>query len=89
MGSAIKKLRKALPKPEMGKASPTITNEKMMELLQKAWSQGFERGAADQRAQDIESTVTLLEGLENIPGIGAKTAWKIQEHVMKQFGGES
>lgn len=79
MGSAIRQLKK-------GKVTPSPVNPKLMEAWQKGYDRGFAEGVKAQREKDIESTVTLLEGLENISGIGEKTAWKIREHVMKKFG---
>ncbi|MDP4163078.1 MAG: helix-hairpin-helix domain-containing protein [Bacillota bacterium] len=69
-------------------AAPSPLNTKLMEAWNAGWSQGFKQGVKEQRERDIESTVTLLEGLETIPGIGEKLAWKIREHVIKQFSGE-
>lgn len=78
MGSALRQLKK-------GKVNPSPVNPKLIEVWNKGFETGFCQGVKSQREKDIESTVTLLEGLENIPGIGEKTAWKIREHVMKQF----
>jgi hypothetical protein len=69
--------------------APSPLNPALMEAWNKGWEQGFTQGAKEQREQDIESTVTMLEGLETIPGIGDKLAWKVREHVMKQFGAQS
>ncbi|WP_117017101.1 hypothetical protein [Aeribacillus pallidus] len=54
-----------------------------------AWNKGFAAGAREQRKSDIEHLVKILEGLEEIPGIGEKTAWKVREYFLQQFGGGS
>lgn len=78
MGSALKKLKKGKVHP-----SPAV-NLKLLEQL--AHDRGYNEGAAAQRKLDIESVLRLLEGLEETPGIGEKTAWKIRELVMSKFG---
>lgn len=50
------------------------------------FNRGFDAGAKEQRLQDIECLVGLLEGLEEWPGIGEITAAKIREHFMNKFG---
>lgn len=80
MGSALKQLKK-------GKVQPSPVNLKFLEQL--AYDRGFNEGAAEQRKLDIESTTTLLAELETIPGIGEKLAWKVREHVIKQYGAQS
>jgi hypothetical protein len=50
-----------------------------------AWNRGFSAGAKAQRESDIEHLVKILEGLEEIPGIGEKTAWKIREFFLQKF----
>jgi hypothetical protein len=51
-----------------------------------AWNRGFSAGAREQRKSDIEHLVKILEGLEEIPGIGEKTAWKVREFFLQRFG---
>lgn len=77
MGSALKKLKKA-----KGKASPSPLDPMILE----AWNRGFNAGAKEQRESDINNLVKMLEGLETMPGIGMKTADKVRELIMKQFG---
>lgn len=76
MGSALKQLKKA-----KGKTNPSPLNP----LLMEAWNKGFDQGVAQQRENDIENLVYLLEGLENIPGIGDKTATKIRMFLLNKF----
>jgi ERCC4-type nuclease len=67
------------------KTKPTQSvNLKLLEQI--AYDRGFNEGAAEQRRLDIQSVAKLLEGLEDMPGIGEKTAWKIRELVMSKFG---
>jgi hypothetical protein len=77
MASALRKMKREMVKP-----SPV--NLKLLEQL--AYDRGFNEGAAKQREIDIDSVVKLLVGLEDMPGIGDKTAWKIRELVMNKFG---
>lgn len=50
------------------------------------FDRGFAAGAKEQLEFDIERLSNLLEGLEEWPGIGEKTALKIREHFMSKFG---
>lgn len=76
MGSMLKKFKKG-----KGKASPSL-DPRIME----AYNQGYDAGAKEQRLADIEHTVNFLENLESLPGIGVKTAEKIRDMFLKQFG---
>jgi hypothetical protein len=71
MGKAMKK----------GKASPSPIDP----VLMQAWRSGFNQGVKQQRESDIKNLVDLLEGLENIPGIGDKTATKIRLFLLNKF----
>jgi hypothetical protein len=71
MGKAMKK----------GKFSPSPIDP----VLMKAWHSGFAAGVKQQRESDIENLVNLLEGLEDIPGIGDKTATKIRLFLLNKF----
>jgi hypothetical protein len=64
-----------------GKASPSPIDP----ILMKAWHSGFAAGVQQQRESDIQNLVDLLEGLENIPGIGDKTATKIRMFLLNKF----
>lgn len=50
------------------------------------FNRGFAAGAKEQRETDINNLVNILETLEELPGIGEITAWKIREMFMNQFG---
>lgn len=50
------------------------------------FNRGFAAGTKEQREADIEYLLTLLEDLEEWPGIGEKTATKIREHFLSKFG---
>lgn len=54
-----------------------------------AFNRGFSSGAKEQRKSDITHLVATLENLEQVPGIGTKTAWKVREYFLKRFGGDS
>jgi hypothetical protein len=57
-------------------------NEKVAEQVMQAWNRGFNAGAREQNKQDTELMLEWLGKLEEIPGIGEKTAWKIREHFL-------
>lgn len=78
MCSTLRKLKR-----EKQASSPFHTE------VMAAWNKGFAAGAREQRKSDIEHLVKILEGLEEIPGIGEKTAWKVREYFLQQFGGGS
>jgi DNA uptake protein ComE-like DNA-binding protein len=77
MGSSLRKMRR-----EIKPSAPL--NIKLLEQL--AYDCGYNEGAAEQRKLDIQSVVKLLDGLEELPGIGKKTANKIQYFVSNKFG---
>lgn len=52
-----------------------------------AFNKGYSAGAKEQRDSDIDHLVATLENLEQVPGIGEKTAWKVREYFMQRFGG--
>jgi DNA uptake protein ComE-like DNA-binding protein len=72
--SGLKKLKK-------GTAAASPLNP----VLMQAWHAGFNQGVKQQRESDIENLVNLLEGLEEIPGIGDKTATKIRMFLLNKF----
>jgi len=76
MGKSLRKIKR-----EGEKISSPFQKEVM-----KAWNQGFSAGAKAQRKSDIEHLVKILEGLEEIPGIGEKRAWEIRRHFLNFFG---
>jgi hypothetical protein len=61
--------------------------EKISSPFQKevmaAWNQGFIAGAKRQNQLDTKLMLEWLGKLEEIPGIGEKTAWKIREHYLE------
>jgi hypothetical protein len=82
MGKSVRKLKRgretiAFPARQYGKVADQVM---------QAWNRGFSAGAREQRKSDIEHLVKILEGLEEIPGIGEKTAWKIREFFLQRFG---
>ena len=76
MGSVLKRMKK-----EKGKASPSLDPR-----ILEAYNRGYDDGAKAQRLADIEHTVAFLENLEQLQGIGEKTAWKIRELFLNQYG---
>jgi ERCC4-type nuclease len=74
MGSKLRKLKR-----EKKPTSPF--DPKLLE----AFNRGFSAGAREQRKSDIEHLVKILERLEEIPGIGEKTAWKVREFFLQKF----
>lgn len=51
----------------------------------EAYNRGFNVGSKQQREADIKYLISLLENIEDIYGIGKKTASKIQNHVLEKF----
>ncbi|MFJ8268509.1 hypothetical protein [Peribacillus asahii] len=72
---------KSLRAIKRGSKAPSPINQEMM----LAWNRGYSAGSAEQRKSDIESVVKLLENLEQIEGIGEKTAWKIRKMFLDSF----
>jgi endonuclease III len=72
-----------LRKIKRGQVKPSPLDPRIME----AWNGGFKQGVKEQRESDIENLVNLLEGLEDIPGIGEKTATKLRMFFLDKFNG--
>ena len=72
---------KSLRAIKRGSKSPSPINQEMM----LAWNRGFSAGAAEQRKQDIDAVMNLLGNLEQLEGIGEKTAWKIRKMFLDAF----
>ncbi|MGG3841836.1 hypothetical protein [Anoxybacillus kestanbolensis] len=51
--------------------------------IMAAWNKGFEAGTKQQNELDTQLMMEWLGKLEEIPGIGEKTAWKICEHFLE------
>jgi hypothetical protein len=51
--------------------------------IMAAWNRGFEAGAKRQNELDTQLMLEWLGKLEEIPGIGPKIAWRIQEHYLE------
>lgn len=51
--------------------------------LEEAWNRGFHAGAKRQNELDTKLMLEWLGKIEEIPGIGEKTAWKIREHFLE------
>lgn len=76
--SSIRKMKR-----DMAKGKPSPVNIKLLEQL--SYDRGYNEGAADQRKLDIESVVKILDGLEEMPGIGKATANKIRYLVSSKL----
>lgn len=79
MSNSLKKLKRR--KEERTPAPPV--NLKLLEQI--AYNRGYDQGAMDQRKQDIQSVLNILDGLEDMPGIGKATANKIRYLVASKF----
>lgn len=64
----------------MPKASPLDPQ------LMQAFNRGFSAGSKQQRESDIGHLVKWLEQLEEVPGIGEKTASKVTRYFLEKFG---
>ncbi|BBW97243.1 hypothetical protein GsuE55_20760 [Geobacillus subterraneus] len=73
MGKSLRKIKR-----EREKTSSPFHPEVM-----KAWNRGFDAGAKRQNELDTQLMLEWLGKLEEIPGIGGKTAWKIREHFLE------
>jgi hypothetical protein len=80
MGSIRKMKRDQQPKPKLNFQLDLKLTESLI------FNRGFDAGAKEQRESDIECLVSLLEGLEEWPGIGEVTAAKMQQHFLNKFG---
>jgi hypothetical protein len=83
MGKSVRKLKRGRETI----AFPARQNGKVADQVMQAWNRGFSAGAREQNKQDTELMLEWLGKLEEIPGIGEKTAWKVREFFLKQFGG--
>ncbi|WP_245640266.1 hypothetical protein [Neobacillus massiliamazoniensis] len=68
-----------------GKVKPSPFDPLDKEVL-RAYNRGFEIGAKQQRESDIKCLIDLLDRVEEIHGIGEKTADKIREMFLIRFG---
>lgn len=66
-------------------SSPSTLDPTLIKTWNRAYDHGFKQGVQQQRENDIENLAYLLEGLENIPGIGDKTATKIRLFLLNKF----
>jgi hypothetical protein len=57
-------------------------------LKQVAFEAGFDEGAKKQREMDIRFLAKVLVELEELPGVGAKTADKLRGLILSKFGYE-
>lgn len=53
--------------------------EKLSLSLKKAFDAGFTRGVVEQSEADQKNLLSFFDSLEQIDGIGKKTAWKVRE----------
>jgi hypothetical protein len=77
MGKALRQMKRGAK----AKAAPFEINK-----LELAFNRGYSAGATEQRESDIESVIQLLESLEDVPGIGNRTADKVREYFLRKFG---
>ncbi len=77
---------KALRKMQRGKAPSPLRKEPLQAELMKSFNKGVEAGAKHQRESDIVHLVKWLEQLEEVPGIGEKTASKVTRYFLENFG---
>jgi hypothetical protein len=75
MGKALRQIKRG------AKAAPFEINK-----LEIAFNKGYSAGAREQRESDIDYVIQLLENLEDVPGIGQRTADKVREYFLKKFG---
>lgn len=79
MGSLRKMKREQNPKK--------FNHQLNLELAESLiFNRGFDAGAKEQRESNIKQLIELLETLEEIHGIGQKTADKIREMFLSRFG---
>lgn len=78
MGKSLRKIKRGRETI----AFPARQNGKVAEQVMQAWNHGFNTGAKHQNELDTKLMLEWLGKLEEIPGIGEKTAWKIREHFL-------
>jgi hypothetical protein len=79
MGKSLRKIKRGRETI----AFPARQNGKVAEQVMQAWNRGFDAGAKRQNELDTKLMLEWLGKLEEIPGIGGKTAWKIREHFLE------
>lgn len=93
-GDDMVKIKVKSEKVNKGKGNSSPSSQKIsyqlnLQLAESLiFNRGFTAGAKEQRETDIQQLVDLLETLEEIPGIGGKTAWKVREMFLSRFGKE-
>ncbi|WP_025727730.1 hypothetical protein [Heyndrickxia ginsengihumi] len=53
--------------------------------IMKAYSNGYQDGAKMQRLADFKEMMNWINSLEEVPGIGAKTALKIGHYFLENY----
>lgn len=57
-------------------------------IIDQAEQRGFEKGVAAGRDQTINFIVEWFSKLEDVPGIGPKTAERIRNEFLRKYGKE-
>ena len=85
MGSGLRKIQRNITMQPRG-------GGKSLEMLQHlehlAHEAGFDEGAKKQREMDIRFLAKVLVELEELPGVGQKTADKLRGLILSKFGYE-
>jgi hypothetical protein len=72
------------------KVSPSPSYQLNLQLAESLiFNRGFAAGTKEQREADIQQLINVLETLEEIPGVGEITAFKVKEMFLSQFGKEN
>lgn len=53
--------------------------------IMKAYSNGYQDGAKMQRLADFKQMMDWIDSLQEIPGVGERTAFKIGQHFLKNY----
>lgn len=61
------------------------TASKQVQVNKEVYNRGFHDGAKQQSENDINSVITILTELENVEGIGEKTATKVREFFLDRL----
>lgn len=88
MGSMAKKIAKnkqqtGVKLQQLKEKKAADLNKKVMAELEKAFFEGFSKGAQEQQEADAKALIDFFSNLESIEGIGKKTAWKVKEAFMQ------
>jgi ERCC4-type nuclease len=73
----------------MAKSKTKKRNPVIEQAKNEAYSQGFKIGLEHGRGQTTAFFLDWMDKLQEVPGIGSKTASKIANHFLAQYGDDA